>query len=378
MLSAINIVSFDVPYPANYGGVIDVYYKIKALFECGVKIHLHCFEYGRGEQKKLEEFCEKIYYYKRNTSIINHFSVLPYIVKSRQSALLLQNLLKNDFPILFEGLHTCSLMQDPQLKNRYKIFRESNIEHEYYLHLAGAEKNAWKRLYFQREAKKLQNFEAIVADASLILTVSKEDNIYFQKKYPATRVEYLPSFHPNNQVNSHIGKGDYILYHGNLSVAENSLALEFLIQNVFSKITYPVIVAGLNPAPALKNLINQYQNTRLIENPDELEMEKLISNAQLHCLYTHQATGLKLKLLNVLYSGRFCVCNSKMVHGTGLDDLCLLADTPEQIIETIHTYFTMGFSNDTIHQRIKVLGENYNNGLKAKKLIELIGERLSV
>ena len=27
----LNIVSFDVPYPPDYGGVIDVFYKIKEL-----------------------------------------------------------------------------------------------------------------------------------------------------------------------------------------------------------------------------------------------------------------------------------------------------------------------------------------------------------
>ena len=30
-LKNINIVSFDIPYPPNYGGIIDVFYKIKAL-----------------------------------------------------------------------------------------------------------------------------------------------------------------------------------------------------------------------------------------------------------------------------------------------------------------------------------------------------------
>ena len=41
----LHVISFDVPVPANYGGVIDVYYKLKALHLQGVKIHLHCFEY---------------------------------------------------------------------------------------------------------------------------------------------------------------------------------------------------------------------------------------------------------------------------------------------------------------------------------------------
>ena len=34
----IHIVSFDIPYPANYGGVIDVFFKAKFLAEKGVKV----------------------------------------------------------------------------------------------------------------------------------------------------------------------------------------------------------------------------------------------------------------------------------------------------------------------------------------------------
>ena len=54
----LNIVSLNVPYPPNYGGVIDIYYKIKALKAVGVKIILHCFLYNRPEAKELEELCE--------------------------------------------------------------------------------------------------------------------------------------------------------------------------------------------------------------------------------------------------------------------------------------------------------------------------------
>lgn len=43
----LNIIAFNIPWPANYGGIIDVYYKMKALHQCGVKIILHCFEYER-------------------------------------------------------------------------------------------------------------------------------------------------------------------------------------------------------------------------------------------------------------------------------------------------------------------------------------------
>ena len=82
----LHIVSFDIPFPADYGGVIDVFYKIKALHELGVVITLHCFEYGeRQPQKELENYCKNVFYYKRTRSILDLLSSQPFIVKSREN-----------------------------------------------------------------------------------------------------------------------------------------------------------------------------------------------------------------------------------------------------------------------------------------------------
>ena len=120
MNTHLNIVSFDVPYPPNYGGVQDVFYKIFWLNKYGVKIHLHCFKSNRIESKELENLCEEVFYYQRNTSWISNFSLLPYTVKSRPIKELKRNLLKNNFPILFEVLHTCYLLKDFEFLERKK------------------------------------------------------------------------------------------------------------------------------------------------------------------------------------------------------------------------------------------------------------------
>ncbi|NQX98823.1 MAG: hypothetical protein HRT73_13235 [Flavobacteriales bacterium] len=157
-MKAINIISFNVPLPANYGGVIDVFYKLKQFYKNDIKVHLHCFEYGRGEQKELSKYCESVTYYKRKTGVAAQISSLPYIVNSRTSTQLKTNLLKNDFPILFEGLHCCFLLDDNDFKSRFKIVRNHNIEHNYYSELAKIESNPLKRTYYKTEAKKLKDF----------------------------------------------------------------------------------------------------------------------------------------------------------------------------------------------------------------------------
>ena len=128
----VHIVSFNVPYPADYGGVIDVFYKLKSLHSLGVKIYLHCFTYGRKEAIELEKYCEKVYYYQRKIGPFYLCNKLPYIVVTRNSKVLLHNLMGIQGPIIFEGLHSCYWIQHSNLRNHYKIVRTHNIEHEYY------------------------------------------------------------------------------------------------------------------------------------------------------------------------------------------------------------------------------------------------------
>ena len=96
----LHIVSFNVPYPPDYGGVIDVYYKIKSLYDLDVKVHLHCFHYGREQSEELEKICASVQYYERKKFYQALYSSVPYIVGSRQSGELLGNLAGDDHPIL--------------------------------------------------------------------------------------------------------------------------------------------------------------------------------------------------------------------------------------------------------------------------------------
>ena len=367
----LNIISFAVPSPPNYGGIIDVYYKLLALKNAGIKIHLHCFEYDRKPDPHLETLCESVHYYKRNTGLISFFSLIPYIVLSRKNKELLSGLQKNDFPILFEGMHSCYYLNDKSVQTRTKIYRESNIEHHYYSQLAHAETNIFKKLFFFTESYKLKLFEKRLQSADLMLAVSKEDTKHLQEKFPKNNIEYLPSFHGNTELKCKPGQGNYILYHGNLSVPENIKAARYLIDNVFSKLSFPVIIAGLNPSQGLQKLCSKFENITLKANPSKDEMQQLIENAHIHLLITFQATGLKLKLLNTLYSGRFVIVNKEMLAGTGLESLCHIAGTPEEILEKTDQLRTLDFSENEINERRNILSTYYSDSKNSEKLIKL-------
>ena len=366
----LHIIAFDVPYPANYGGVIDVFYRVKALSEAGVKVHLHCYEYGRGRQMALERLCFEVLYYKRDTSFARQLSILPYIVTSRNSEGLVKQLMKDNYPILCEGLHTTAILNDNRLRDRKIFVRAHNVEHDYYRALGESEKSVWKRLFYKAEAWKLRRYEPILSKAKGIFAITQSDADYFAGKYQ--NVSLIPGFNASDSVCSESGRGDYVLYHGNLSVRENADAAEWLIENVFSKLEIPCVIAGLNPSERLQRIASEYPNITMTANPDDAEMIDLLRQAQINILVTHQPTGLKLKLLNALYNGRFCLVNSDMLQGTALQPLCIVKDEPEEIIAEIKRLMDEDFTEEDIEERDAALHQLYRNDENAKKIVDLI------
>ena len=70
----LHVVSFQVPFPPDYGGLIDVYYKLKALKEAGCSVVLHTYRYEVAEQPDLLKVVDAVYYYERFTGWCSMFS----------------------------------------------------------------------------------------------------------------------------------------------------------------------------------------------------------------------------------------------------------------------------------------------------------------
>ena len=350
----LHIVSFNVPWPADYGGVIDVYYRIVALAKAGVHIHLHCYTYGRTEAKELNQWCEEVLYYPRETTVCHQLERRPYIVASRNSKQLVERLKQDDYPILLEGLHNGFVLEQLAGQGRKISVRAHNVEHDYYHSLAHAEKSMWKRLFFLAESHKLRRYEPVLQRATAVLAISEADAAHF-RSLGCRQVVVLPPSHGNDAVTSLTGRGNYVLYHGNLSVPENVNACLYLLDQVAAHSPYQFILAGRQPSPELQKAASQHSNVRLVTDPDDATMRQLLQEAQVNLLVTQQATGAKLKLMNALYNGRYCMVNSAMVQGTPLAEACIVADTPETINSALTQLMDKDFTEEERQKRIQYL-----------------------
>lgn len=366
----LHIVAFDIPYPPDYGGVIDIFYKIRALKALGADITLHTFLYRREKSPELEKLCREVHYYPRKTGLRYSLQALPYIVASRKIPALLQNLRKDDAPVLLEGLHCCGFLNELRQDGKTVIVRTHNIEHEYYTWLAETETRPHRKLFFRAEASKLRQYEKCLSSASGIAAISQGDAIHFHQLNPDTIC--VPAFHGLDDITPLAGKGNYALYHGNLEVSDNLAAVEFLLREVFHDPIFPLIIAGKNPPPALQKRMMGHPWVRLVENPDAATMNMLISEAQIHVLPARGNAGMKLKFLHALYRGRFVIANHAMTGNELPSGLCEIAETAAEWRNQVIQWKEKEFGKDDIHQRTAILRRHFSDTASAKRLYPML------
>jgi len=354
----IHIVTFHVPFPPNYGGAIDMFYKLKAMCRAGYKVILHTFLYDGERSEELAEICYKVYYYHRDRSVMQHLSTLPYIVKSRKNKNLIRNLLLDDYPILFEGLHSCYYLDDIRLAARQKYVRMHNIEHDYYHHLYAQRGWSLKKIYFLLESYKLKHYEHILVHAQRILAISDADQECLCKAFPDKDVRLLQCFFDDTPPKMEDRTDSYMLYHANLAVEENINAALYIMRSLLPKLpdSFRLTIAGRNPARSVCKEAALHANVSLVANPDTETLNSIIAHARINLLITFQPTGIKLKLLNTLVkSAGNCLVNSDMVHGNQLAKLCVVADTPQQQVEAIMSLWNVEPKIDDVKARIAMI-----------------------
>lgn len=365
----INIISFDNPYPPNYGGVIDVFYKIKALHAIGYSIHLHCFvKEIPSEYEELKSLTSSAYFYKTTNNPLHFLSAMPFSVISRSDRKLVENLCKVEAPILFEGLKTTCSVYDHRLKNYAKILRLQNIEEDYFNGISKSEESLWKKIVFKIEARKYQKYKDVFSKFASVITLSKFENDSVMKY--CEKSVYIPVFHGNEKVAPLEGFGEYAIYHGDLNTADNRKCAAFLI-DVFKELPeFKLVIASGSNEDLVKNLIGEAKNIQFEKLLDFSHLTKLLRDSHISISWSFQKSGTKLKAINSLFNSRHCVINENIIDDEVVSALCVSVQNKEELTAQVRRLFLESYSD---YQRRSEILENYmsdiKNALKIEKLI---------
>ena len=365
----LHIISFDNPFPPNYGGVIDVFYKIKALHQLGIKIYLHCFCLERNQvSDELKGITEKVFLYPKNRNPLFLFSPIPMSVISRFDKKLIKNITNIDAPILVEGLQSSMIINRFDFKKRKVFLRLHNIESNFYAGMSSNETSILKKILYRVEAYKYKNYQNKINRFEHVFGLS-----HYECDFLATQTKnwsYLPVFH-GNEINNQLSEfGDFALYHGDLRLADNKKAAAFCI-SLFKKIKdFKLVIASSNGKEFVKNLIGESENIEFIELENHEHLETLLNKAHLNILLSFQKSGTKLKIINALHRSRFCLINENMVDDEQILKLCEVATTEEEFIDAINRLKSKPYLDNEI--RKSTLNKVYNDAENATKIGKVI------
>ena len=384
---AVQVVSFDWPWPATYGGVIDVAAKVEALLAEGVDVTLHVVAYPRADAAPAAVIAGgrlTVYRYarRRKQALLSR---RPFIVSSRAVATLLPNLASGPEVILFEGVHTAAYLGHPRLAEKLQLLRLHNREADYYSGLAAAA-TSWRRWFFAREARLLKAYEPqAVGNADLVLPITRRDAPWCEAYAPGRVATLTPFVHLANaaqRLSSEPASGPYALFHASFHVADNVDAARRLVRR-FAERPEQLVLAGRAMPTALIDAAVQHANVRCVDSPTGEDLNDLIAEAHVVVLDSRESAGFKLKLLRSLASAKRVVCSPEIAYGaphltaraTALD-LLTVCETEADWQRALDAAFAKTGEAVTAEQRANML-ENYRPEKLARELIERVKRLLS-
>ena len=112
-------------------------------------------------------------------------------------------------------------------------------------------------------------------------------------------------------------------------------------------------------------------NNKFISLKDHEQLEDLLQRAHINIFWSSNASGIKIKLLNALHNGRFCLVNKPVVQGSGLEDLCEVVDDEKSLVYKAIQLMDSEFSVEQFRYRKETLAP-YDTRKNTKRLIEVL------
>jgi len=385
MHRSINIISGQIPCPNTTGDAQQTYWLIGGLFASGIDVHLYTFnEQGANintnidpsidpnVDPELSKICASITIYPINKGHRNFSFSIPYAAAQYQNDQLTNDLTKNNYPILIEGLGPCTLALSKILEHKKIWVRVLTFAPGYFGYLQERTSAPLKKLYYQREAvlskKVLKKINPRVQ--WIVPTVSDKSNL--DNLFLGGKIQTLAPFNMNtNTINSKTGLGNYCLFQGNLADAATHKTATWLLTHVFHNLSVPFVITGNNPAPSLIDLAHKQPHTCIVANPSAAERSDMIEKAQIILQPSFIKNGPDEALIEGIKMGRHCLTNSKTMNSPFA--ACYhQGSSASAFQEIIVQLYHHPFSDEEIETRKRAMSQQKSNATLAEEFTTII------
>ncbi|WP_175400847.1 glycosyltransferase [Clostridium pasteurianum] len=329
-------ISMELPYPANSGGRIYTWERLKQIQKHSNNIFLYTLAENseKVELEKIKEVCSEVNIYRRENkyknAILNLFK--PYSVVSRYNKNMYYDIEKI---IASEKKVDLIIIDIPEMilncpvnNNIPKIITQHNIEFKVFQSIYKNSKNYIHKAIFYIEYIKMKRFEDKIYKSNLIngfTFISEKDAEVFQNMYNIKRYNITPQGYDvdfNNEKKITINDGcKIILFTGKMNYQPNVQAVEWFCTNIFPHIKEKVknlkfYIVGKKPTDEVKKLAND----DIIVTGEVESVEPYIHKADLVVIPLKSGGGVKIKLFEALGNGKIVVTTSKGIEGTKFKD----------------------------------------------------------
>jgi glycosyltransferase involved in cell wall biosynthesis len=341
------VVCSDFPFPANHGGRVDTWGRIKVLAELGWRVHLLvCGKQmpSAEDMKAVYDYVEEIKLCDRRSKLVDLLHILPMQAQSRKELRYVKLAADYDY-VLLEGDYVYPVLDNPGIKHDQAILRVHNDEAVYFKALARSTKNRLHKMYYHMEGKKFARLQRkMLKKVDKYLFISNKEFESFQQQNPSARSLFLPPPVTNDTFSESTFHSKQVVFIGSLFMPNNREAIQWYLEHIhplmLKEPNYEFIVAGNSRNQSL-SWLESYDLTRVIIHDTPKSLDDIYRNGYLFVNPMQNGAGVKLKTIEAIQYGLPVISTTIGYEGTGLihQKHILVADRPEEFHQSIKQLF---------------------------------------
>lgn len=339
----------ECPYPANTGGRVGVWNRIKVLGKSN-DIYLFIIADSPSEinyKTEIEHFCQEVRFYVRHISLNTLFKSMfyPYPAVSRWN----KNM-KNDIEtcykrvtpdlVMVEYPQMLGNLPDTVIKNAKIILNQHNIEHLSMASIANHTDNIFRRIIYKIAARQLKHYEQIQyknLPISVYTFVSEIDKKYFENNYGIQNTLLVPAGADVQELKPAV-HSKIISFIAKMSYEPNETGAIWFIENVWNRVTSKIpdaelFLVGKDPSEKLIKWSRKYAGITITGTVDSVE--PYYEKSAVIIVPILSGGGVKVKLLEGLGYGKIVITTNKGIEGMKFisGQHVLAADSPNEFAD---------------------------------------------
>lgn len=325
-------VGFELPLPANSGGRLYMWKRLKYLRSQKHNIYLFCFKEMNEliHQDEYDRYFAEAHFYNRRSNFLSLFAnpFIPLVVNSKTNPNI-----KMDIQQLIQKVKIDLIIIDiPHLirncthvKNIPKILTMHNIEHLVYKRICHKSDNVFLKAIYFVEYLKMVYFEWILYRSSEMqgyVFISPADRRYFATHYGEARSITIP---PDVELDDAFRKmpaPNTIVFTGRIDYEPNVQGILWFAKKVLPLIIKKVpnarfYIVGRSPTEKIKTL---HDGERIIVTGEVEDTTPYFQMASVVVVPLLSGGGIKVKLLEALAKKCVVVSTRSGIEGTPFQD----------------------------------------------------------